>query len=65
MLSVEYGDKQLTISTHRGQINVHVFKNGNAGRLKGQQLAYWEFTFDQLCTLFEQLRPGIHESLTR
>lgn len=59
-ISAEKGRKVLCISRFRESFMVRVYDNKDMYHFT----AAHEFTFEQLCALFEQLRPGITDILT-
>lgn len=58
-VSVEQKDRLITIHTHRHLISFAAYKDHAKN-----QVAYHEFTFDQLFRLLEDLKPGIADILT-
>lgn len=55
-LSVEQGKRRIHIYTHRQSIHL----SASEGK---EQVAFHEFTFDQLHSLLRNLRPGIQDDL--
>lgn len=56
MLSVEQGNRNICLSTHRHTISLAAYTDK-------KQVAWHEFTFDQLFALLEKLRPGIQNDV--